>query len=215
MIMRCRDRGRCKRHRIAITVLRRIGILRDRPRDNILAGNIVLELGREIIMVGHFVLHAYRSWNADNPRGYVNRGHHGILAPDEGIARYRNRSAAQPAVEWDGIAQALILTLTNEICSQETWRLHGIAITATHIHAVTSKRGSVELAAMQHRLKRLLGKDLSQRTGKRGKRWFSRGGQPTRVRDSKHLEYLLRQYLPQQGGLYWCEGMAEPQRTAL
>ena len=41
-------------------------------------------------MVGHFVLRAYRSWNADNPNGYVKRGHPGILAPDTHIARSRD-----------------------------------------------------------------------------------------------------------------------------
>ncbi len=166
-------------------------------------------------MVGHFVLHAYRSWNADNPNGYISRGHHGILAPDEGIARYRNRIAAQPVVVWDSASQDLILRLAKDICIHEIWRLHGVAITATHIHAVVSVRDSMEPATMQHRLKRLLGKNLSQGSGNRGKRWFSRGGQPTRVRDAKHLHYLLRQYLPQQGGLYWCEGMAKARRATL
>ena len=163
-------------------------------------------------MVGHFVLHAYRSWNADNPNGYVKRGHRGILAPDNRVARVRDYLATQPPVVWDAPYQFLIIALITEVCAKEIWRLHAIAVTPTHVHAVASMRQRVELIAVQRRMKQQLGKRLSESTGKRGKRWLSRGGQPTRVKDSKHLDYLLRQYLPQQGGLYWCEGMAEPQR---
>ena len=164
-------------------------------------------------MVGHFVMHAYRSWNADNPNGYVKRGRRGILAPDKNLAQSRNRLATQPPVVWDDQHQYLIIALIREVCAEKIWRLHGVAVTVTHVHAVASIRKSVELIAVQHRMKQQLGKRLGGSTGKKGKRWFSRGGDPTRVKDSKHLDYLLRQYLPQQGGLYWCEGMTEPERT--
>ncbi|MGC9259374.1 MAG: hypothetical protein ACP5I8_04735, partial [Phycisphaerae bacterium] len=127
-------------------------------------------------------------------------------------AQARDYLATQPPVVWDDQYQRLIVALITEVCVKEIWRLHGIAVTPTHVHAVASMHQKVELVAVQRRMKQQLGKRLSESTGKRGKRWLSRGGQPTRVKDSKHLHYLLRQYLPQQGGLYWCEGMAEPQR---
>ena len=161
-------------------------------------------------MVGHFVLHAYRSWNADNPRGYVKRGQRGILAPDQRLARARDYLASGPPVVWDAANRDLLFALTRRICHQESWRLHGIAITRTHIHAVISTHQIIEQRWLQTRIKQHLGKCLSQSTGQAGRRWFSRGGVPTRVKDSKHLNYLLREYLPQQGGLYWCEGLAGP-----
>ena len=181
--------------------------------DNPVVGFAFRLCYQESEMVGHFVLHAYRSWNADNPNGYVKRGNRGIFAPDEQLARVRNRLATQPPVIWDEPYQYLILALVREVCAKEIWRLHGIAVTPTHVHAVASTRQTVELIAVQHRMKQQLGKRLSERAGKKGKRWLSRGGIPTRVKDSKHLHYLLKQYLPQQGGLYWCEGMAEPRRN--
>ncbi|MGC8625694.1 MAG: hypothetical protein ACP5VQ_10595 [Phycisphaerae bacterium] len=95
-------------------------------------------------MVGHFVLHAYRSWNADNPRGYVKRGHSGILAPDKYLAQARDYLATQPPVVWDDQYQRLIIALITEVCVKEIWRLHGIAVTPTHVHAVASIRPKVE-----------------------------------------------------------------------
>ncbi len=157
-------------------------------------------------MVGHFVFHAYRSWNADNPNGYVKRGRLGILAPDISLARARDLLATHPSIRWDVQYQELIFAIIREICDTEVWRLHGIAITPTHIHSVVSTHQALDLHWVQRRMKQQLGRRLSLRTGNRGKRWLSRGGQPTRVKDSKHLHYLLREYLPQQGGLYWCEG---------
>ena len=64
-------------------------------------------------MVGHFVLHAYRSWNADNPNGYVKRGHSGILAPDKHLARARDYLATQPPVVWDDPYQVSVLRTTS------------------------------------------------------------------------------------------------------
>ena len=174
---------------------------------------LIIRCFMEIEMVGHFVLRAYRSWNADNPNGYVKRGHPGILAPDTHIARSRDRLATQPPVVWDDQHQYLIIAIITDMCAKETWRLHGIATTATHVHVVASSRQEIEPVVVQRRMKQLLGKRLSDGTGKKGGRWLSRGGIPTPVKDSKHLNYLLKQYLPQQGGMYWCEGMAEPQRT--
>ncbi len=164
----------------------------------------------ERTVVGHFVLHTYRSWKADHPPGYVKRGQRGILAADPRLARARDCLASGPPVVWDGLQEHLLLTSAKEICQKESWRLPGIAITETHVHAVISTYQKSEPQRLQTRIKQHLGKCLGQGTGQAGKRRFSRGGAPTRVKDSKHLNYLLRAYLPQPGGRFWSEGMAGP-----
>lgn len=116
-------------------------------------------------MVGYFVLHAYRSWNTDNPNGYVKRAHSGILVPDKQLARDRDRLAVQPPVVWDDPYQHLIIALITEVCAKEIWRLHGIAVTPTHVHVVVGMRQTVELIAVQRRMKQQLGRLLRNYAG--------------------------------------------------
>ena len=47
-------------------------------------------------------------------------------------------------------------------------------------------------------------------TGQKGRRWFVRDGSRTRVENQDHLNYLLTTYLPDQRGLFSCEGMPLP-----
>ena len=48
--------------------------------------------------VFHYTIHAYRSWNTDHPKGWVQRHEPGIRPPNKAIARHRNKIACFPPV---------------------------------------------------------------------------------------------------------------------
>jgi len=46
--------------------------------------------------------------------------------------------------------------------------------------------------------------------GPRGRKWFVRGESRKRVKDERHLKYLLDTYFPDHPGVYWREGKPIP-----
>lgn len=160
---------------------------------------------RGVIMAVYlFTFHAYRSWNADRPRGYVRKGE-GILPPDPQRAKQYNQSARHPPVRFDNFAQQVLAAATRDICAKHGWRLHQVALMATHLHALISWEAFVEWAAVSRTLKRGLGSALSKAYDKPGP-WFSRGGSRKRVTDREHFDYLMKTYLPGHRGVIWREG---------
>lgn len=155
--------------------------------------------------VYHFVLHAYRSWNADHPQGYCRKGEPGVFAPDSGLAAHRNTIALCLAVVWDRADQELLMAFAHEVCARRCWRIHGIAVTETHAHLVVSWRGKTPAMQVQRTMKQIMALQLGRRHNAAGRRWFSRGGKPLRVHNPGHLRTLIMAYLPSQGGVCRCE----------
>jgi hypothetical protein len=78
--------------------------------------------------VYQLVLHTYRSWNADNPRGYVRRGMRLVLAPDAGLAQKRAALAVHAPYTLDAPARKLCLRAARSACGYKKWRLHAVAV---------------------------------------------------------------------------------------
>jgi REP element-mobilizing transposase RayT len=151
-----------------------------------------------------FTFHAYRSWNADKPQGYVRRGE-GILPTDPNRAELYNRNANHPPIEFDQAKQRVLIDATREACSEKGWRLHQACATASHLHILISWDGFREWAEVSRTLKRLLGAALSKSLDRPGP-WFSRGGSRRRVIDRDHFDHLMTRYLPNHKGVSWREG---------
>jgi hypothetical protein len=159
--------------------------------------------------VYHFTLHAYRSWRADNPRGYV---HHtdGLQEPNPDIADARDRNANFDEVNFDAKMQAIMIRAALETCRRKSWRLHGAGSDKTHIHFALSWRKYQKWDDVMNRLKNALSFVLGRDIGPRGRKWFVRGGSRKRVKDQAHLDYLLDTYFPDHRGVFWREGMPIP-----
>ncbi|HSV15521.1 MAG TPA: hypothetical protein VLI90_14770 [Tepidisphaeraceae bacterium] len=159
--------------------------------------------------VYHFTLHAYRSWRADNRRGYV---HHtdGLCKPDKEIADARDRLAKFDEVTFDETIQRLLIRATLETCRRRNWRLHGAGNDETHLHLAISWKRFEPVDDVMNRLKNALSFVLGKEIGPRGRKWFVRGGSRKRVNDSEHLDYLLDRYFPDHPGVFWREGFAVP-----
>ncbi len=150
-----------------------------------------------------FTFHAYRSWNADKPQGYVTKGE-GILPPDKMRAEQYNRNAKRPPITFDAATQDILVDATRKVCRDNGWRPHQVCATATHLHILISWDGFLEWAEVSRTLKRKLGAALSKAMDRPGP-WFSRGGSRKRVTDRKHFDHLMNRYLPGHRGASWRE----------
>ena len=154
--------------------------------------------------------HSYRSWNADNPRGYVQRGR-GIQPPDPEKAQRFDQLARQERVRFYLDLHPTIIDGCRDICHRRGWRLHQVVVVSSHVHALVSWRDrATTWHVARDTIKRLLGWMLAKHTSLTGRKWFSRGGSRKRVRDRDHFNYLMTDYLPKhamgrRGGSGWRE----------
>lgn len=151
--------------------------------------------------------HAYRSWSPADPRGYVRRVEKRVRPTNAALAHCYDRRARQEPVRFGRRMQRTIIDVVREACERRDWRLHGNAVTLTHVHVLLSwRRGAWKPTS--DTLKRLIGFGLGTRVGPRGQRWLSRGESRKRVRDRANLTHLLTSYLPKherEGGMVWRE----------
>lgn len=157
-----------------------------------------------------FTIHAYRSWNADNPRGYVRRGE-GILPADAGMAKAYDQAASELPVIFGLDEQQVLLWIAHDCCCRRNWRLHTITFESTHLHAVVSWIDQTEQTKVFQKIKNLMSRELNLRTEAKRKHWLSGGGSRQRVKDRAHFEHLVNIYLPKHRGLFWKEGDQPPQ----
>jgi hypothetical protein len=156
-----------------------------------------------------FMLHSYRSWNADHPRGFVRFGE-GVQVPSKSVARFYDSRAKQPPVLFSDRDQAVISWICWDGCRRRGWRLHCSAFEPSHVHMLVSWRSTEEWNVVRRKLKNLISWALGKENGKQEARWLVRKGSRKRVRDRAHFDYLTTRYLPRHGGLFWKEGDAEP-----
>jgi len=156
-----------------------------------------------------FTFHAYRSWNADNPRGFVQQGK-GIQAPNVKLARYYDQRAEQPPVLFEQFHQRVLIWTAFDVCDRRGWRLHFVATEPTHVHILVSWRSPQPWGDVRKRLKNVASLTLGRKLQQPGRKWFSRKGSRKRVRNRAHFDHLVNQYLPKHGGLRWREREPPP-----
>ena len=97
--------------------------------------------------------------------------------------------------------------------ARSAMRCHAAAANGTHIHIVASWYGERDAMVIHKTFKRLLGWRCAKVHAIPGRRWISHGGYPKRVADFEHLQHLVKEYLPKQGGVFWNEGDPVPSWT--
>lgn len=161
--------------------------------------------------VYHFTLHAYRSWNADNPRGYVKHNQ-GIQPADSARAEFYDSQASQEPMHFTNEHQQVISWIVADACARRQWRLHGLAFEPTHVHILVSWRGFQRWEKVRGKLKNLMSLELGKHFRTPGRHWFSGEGSRKRVRDRAHFDYLMGRYFPKHRGRVWREGDAIPRK---
>lgn len=151
-------------------------------------------------------IHAYRSWSADHPCGYVRRGI-GILPPDADQAKaYAERATEVPAL-FGVLEQAAVASIVADACERRGWRLHALAVEPTHVHVLLSWTDETRSSVVVGKLKNLICRELNLGLATKRK-WLSRGASRKRAKDRRHFDHLVEEYLPKHRGLFWKEGMA-------
>jgi hypothetical protein len=166
---------------------------------------------REVFLaIYHITLHAYRSWPADHPRGYV---HHtdGLQPADPDIAEARDRMANFDEVKFNRKMQAILIRTAYESCRRNRWHLFGSGSELSHIHFAIGWKEFQDCDEVSRRLKNALSFVLGRDIGPRGRKWFVRGGSQKRVEDQAHLDYLLDRYFPDHPGVFWHNGQTLPE----
>jgi REP element-mobilizing transposase RayT len=164
-----------------------------------------------------FTFHAHRSWMPDRPQGYVRRGR-GPMAPDEERARQYERNAAQAPILFDEGIQRALIGAAHDAAAHQDFRLHCIATEPTHVHLLVSWKDDRTWPRMRTGVKQSLTRTLNRTPGPRAglpaaieekeaerRKWFSAGASRKRVRDRKHFDYLINEYLPSHRGASWRE----------
>lgn len=179
-----------------------------------------------LMPVYHLTIHAFGSWQEDHPKGYVQRGS-GLKLPSGSLDAARRGLQKQAAVRFESEWYSLLREELVQVAERYGVRLHGLAVTPTHLHVVLSFRspacacGALDnrhcgksceayryAAGFATRFKRNAGMALRRESGRDGLKWFSRGWHLSRVRDREHLAQLLDVYLPEhrgQVGAVWIE----------
>ncbi len=150
----------------------------------------------------HFTWHTYGSWLPDRPEGYVHWSR-GLQPSDAALAtRYREQqkeSTAELAEEY----QLAIIEELQKAAPLQRFRLHFVACELTHLHVLASwpdERG-------WKKLRRSIRRSISQRLMiVLRRKWLAREEDCRRVKDQKHFDYLMGQYLPSHSGWKWSEG---------
>ena len=83
--------------------------------------------------------HAYRSWDENHPKGYVQRDE-GLQLPSEGLQRWRSEHAKDEPARFSLEQQQLLHEIVAMIAAERDTRLHATATVATHVHKLFSFR---------------------------------------------------------------------------
>jgi REP element-mobilizing transposase RayT len=153
----------------------------------------------------------------DRPQGYVRRGE-GPLPPDEEQARWYEQHASQAAVLFNQDIQRALICAAREAATHQKVRLHCIATEPTHVHVLVSWKDDRTWQRMRTGLKQSLARTLNRTPGPRAglpaamggedderRKWFSDGASRRRVRDRRHFDHLIDEYLPSHRGAFWRE----------
>jgi hypothetical protein len=153
--------------------------------------------------VFHITLHAYRSWNADHPRGFIRKDRKGIQSPNPKLARARDRFAKHAPVSFSPEDCEFLVEAARIAARHCSYTLYGTTATRTHLHIAVGASKTLDADEAQAALKSGVGYLLSKRAGKTGLRWFSKAGAPEQVKDRAHLRYLLEEYFPDHHAPIW------------
>ena len=142
----------------------------------------------------------------DRKEGFVRHGK-GVLPADAQLAHKYRRDARETFVTFGEEIQQLLIEELRTAFGHQDCRGHYIATDSTHVHVLLSwrdDRPSKRLrSGIKSSLTRRLNRDLLRRT------WLSDGASRKQVKDRRHFDHLVNEYLPSHRGRKWQEG-SEP-----
>ena len=138
----------------------------------------------------------------DRPEGFVQEGR-GIQAPNPPLAETYAEAAKHPPFQFVPEVQRVLIAVAIDVCRRRNWRLHAGATESTHLHLLLSWRDDVRWQDVRGKIRNILSLELSKLHGVKGKPWFSEGASRKRVRNRKHFDYLMQEYLPKHQGIKW------------
>lgn len=156
--------------------------------------------------------HAYRWWDEDHPKGYVQRDA-GLQEPSAGMAQWREDHASHEPARFDSEMQEVLLDIVELIATERGIRPHGASATRTHVHKLISFRSPACMCGVLKickrdcpakaftekvltRMKQKMGQAAAKLKNTSGRPWFSRGWDITPVRGREHFDHLRETYLP-------------------
>ena len=151
-----------------------------------------------------FTFHAYGTWMPDREEGFVRRKQ-GVLPPDEELAEDYRGKAGEDQVSFDSPIQVLLIEESRIACEKQRYRGHCIATDPTHVHALISWSDERPWLKIRSGLKTSLTLRLN-RDVKRRKHWFVDSASRKQVKDQRHFDHLVSEYLPSHRGWKWREG---------
>ena len=151
-----------------------------------------------------FTFHAYGTWMPDREEGFVRRKQ-GVLPPDEELAEDHRGKAGEDQVSFDSPIQVLLIEESRIACEKQRYRGHCIATDPTHVHALISWSDERPWLKIRSGLKTSLTLRLN-RDVKRRKHWFVDSASRKQVKDQRHFDHLVSEYLPSHRGWKWREG---------
>ena len=149
-----------------------------------------------------FTFHAYGSWLPDHPDGFVH-WKEGAQTPDDNLAVSYKSKMKEPEAQFGEALQLLAIAESQAAARFQKFRLHAVATEPTHLHALLSWSDDRPPTRISESLKKSLTLRLRSEIAERT--WFSKGGNERVVKDLKHLERLITEYLPSHSGWKWDE----------
>ena len=149
-----------------------------------------------------FTWHAYGTWMPDRKQGYVKKGR-GVLPPDpEEAARYRARQK-ETSASFDEAVQLLVIEEAIVTAEKRGFRLHAVAIESTHVHVLMSWADDRTYQQLRRGLRESISRRLNAHLRRR---WLEQCSSSKQVKDRKHFDYLMDEYLPSHSGWKWTVG---------
>jgi len=109
----------------------------------------------------------------------------------------------QAEAEFGEPLQLLLISESKTAARFQRFRLHAVATEPSHLHALMSWPDDRSPARINDSMKKSLTICLKKNIAERI--WFSKGGNERHVKDLKHFEYLMTEYLPSHSGWKWDE----------
>ncbi|MEM6329673.1 MAG: hypothetical protein AAF790_05430 [Planctomycetota bacterium] len=136
-------------------------------------------------------------------QGYVHR-QQGLRPQSQAMATCYKRNQRESTVTFCRAHQQTLVRVLLESQSKQGFDCLGIATDPTHVHTVVAWRDERRARRLRVAIKSSLSRGMNTAFSRRS--WLSEGGSCKRLRDQRHLDYLLEHYLPKHSGLVWIAG---------
>ena len=114
--------------------------------------------------------------------------------------RYRQAAKYDP-VAFDPDHQRSIMKTILEACAILQCQARFISAEPTHVHVLVSWNSDRPRLGIRSSLKSAITRALNRRYSRRP--WFTENASRKRVKDRRHFNYLVNNYLPAHHGLKW------------